>query len=208
MSGPDIVLQPVDPTATGETEVTRVVREALKRKRDDDGADAGAAGGAQSAASAAAAAAATLPPQAKTCVHEVALPAGFSGDREALLAPRYTGARAKEYPFTLDPFQETAIACLVRMRRCAKACRLRAATRSGADDSRTRPFATACVYCRSVASLSSWRRTPPRARPWLQSARARRRTAMQRRAGSARAAVSRLVLRVRVGCGDSCSAGC
>jgi hypothetical protein len=207
MSGPDIVLQPVDPTATGETEVTRVVREALKRKRDDDGADAGAAGGAQSAAAAAAAAAATLPPQAKTCVHEVALPAGFSGDREALLAPRYTGARAKEYPFTLDPFQETAIACLVRVRRCAKACRLRAAMRSDVDDSLTLPFATACG-CRSVASLSSWRRTPPRARPWLQSARARRRAAMQRRAGGARAAVTSRRVRGRVGCGDSCSAGC
>ena len=25
-----------------------------------------------------------------------------------------SGARAKQYPFVLDPFQETAIACLVR----------------------------------------------------------------------------------------------
>jgi hypothetical protein len=121
MSGPDIVLQPVDPTATGEAEVTRVVREALKRKREEDAADGGAPSAASAAAAAAAAAAATLPPQAKTCVHEVALPAGFSGDREALLAPRYGGARAKEYPFTLDPFQETAIACLVRALRCAEA---------------------------------------------------------------------------------------
>lgn len=28
--------------------------------------------------------------------------------------PRWTGPMAKEYPFTLDPFQSTAVACLVR----------------------------------------------------------------------------------------------
>lgn len=27
--------------------------------------------------------------------------------------PFYAGPRAKQYPFTLDPFQETSIACLV-----------------------------------------------------------------------------------------------
>jgi hypothetical protein len=98
------VLQPVDPTKTGEDEVSRAVREALKRKRDDEDEHA--------AAPTVVAAPLTLP--TKSCVHEVALPAGFAGDREALLAPRLVGKRAKEYPFTLDPFQETAIACLVR----------------------------------------------------------------------------------------------
>ena len=29
-------------------------------------------------------------------------------------APRYTGPRAKQYPFSLDPFQETALACMER----------------------------------------------------------------------------------------------
>ena len=102
------VLQPVDPTKTGEDEVSRAVREALKRKRDDEDEQ-----GAEKPT--VVAAPLTLP--TKSCVHEVALPAGFTGDREALLAPRLVGKRAKEYPFTLDPFQETAIACLVRAQR-------------------------------------------------------------------------------------------
>ena len=100
-------LQPVDPTQTGEDEVSRAVRESLKRKRDEEDARAG------QAPPTVVAAPLTLP--TKSCVHEVALPAGFTGDREALLAPRLVGKRAKEYPFTLDPFQETAIACLVRV---------------------------------------------------------------------------------------------
>ena len=103
-----VVLQPVDPSATGEVEVTKHVREALKRKRDDEEDE----GGAPPPTAAATGSAPVQQP--KTCVHEVALPAGYAGDREALLAPRYGGPRAKTYPFTLDPFQETAIACLVR----------------------------------------------------------------------------------------------
>ena len=95
-------LQPVDPTQTGEDEVSRAVRESLKRKRDEEAPPPPTV----------VAAPLTLP--TKSCVHEVALPVGFTGDREALLAPRLVGKRAKEYPFTLDPFQETAIACLVR----------------------------------------------------------------------------------------------
>ncbi len=95
-------LQPIDPTATGEAVLTAHVRDALKRKRDDESAPSAADG--------------WVPPTAaaKTCVHEVAVPAGFAGDREALLAPRYEGEPAKRYPFTLDPFQQTAVACLVR----------------------------------------------------------------------------------------------
>ena len=80
------------------------MREALKRKRvEDDDAQRS-----------------TVPPPApaatKSCVHEVALPASFAGDRAALLLPKYDGERAKSYPFVLDPFQETAIACLARQR--------------------------------------------------------------------------------------------
>ena len=101
-SAATVALQPVDPTQTGEDEVSRAVRESLKRKRDEE----------PQAPPTVVAAPLTLP--TKSCVHEVALPAGFAGDREALLAPRLVGKRAKEYPFTLDPFQETAIACLVR----------------------------------------------------------------------------------------------
>ena len=29
-------------------------------------------------------------------------------------APKWTGEYAKKYPFTLDPFQEVSIACIVR----------------------------------------------------------------------------------------------
>lgn len=57
-------------------------------------------------------------PQTKTCVHEVALPpGGWTGtkdEQEALINPTFTGVPAKTYPFTLDPFQSTAVACLVR----------------------------------------------------------------------------------------------
>ncbi|GFR46999.1 hypothetical protein Agub_g8682, partial [Astrephomene gubernaculifera] len=57
-----------------------------------------------------------------TCTHEVAIPEGFDEssiklDPEVhgtLHAPVYTGPRAKEYPFVLDPFQETSVACLER----------------------------------------------------------------------------------------------
>lgn len=61
---------------------------------------------------------AKAPEVQKTCVHEVALPpSGWTGtkeEQEELLNPRYTGEPAKTYPFTLDPFQSTAVACLVR----------------------------------------------------------------------------------------------
>ncbi|EFJ40622.1 hypothetical protein VOLCADRAFT_121704 [Volvox carteri f. nagariensis] len=57
-----------------------------------------------------------------TCTHEVAVPEGFDEstlkhDPEVhgtLHEPIYKGSRAKEYPFVLDPFQETSIACLER----------------------------------------------------------------------------------------------
>ena len=157
-------LQPVDPTATGEAEATRVVREALKRKRDEADAEADALRAAPSAASSAppAVPAAPTAPPPKTCVHEVALPAGFAGDREALLAPRFTGERAKQYPFTLDPFQETAIACLVRRAvRATPRCWRCADTHGPHRRLRAR---------RSAGSLCWSRRTRQRARPSSQSA--------------------------------------
>lgn len=56
---------------------------------------------------------------AKTCIHEVALPPGgwtvTKEEQEGLINPKYTGPPAKTYPFTLDPFQSTAVACLVRL---------------------------------------------------------------------------------------------
>lgn len=96
----------VNPATTGETERTAAVRAALHR----------AAGDAASSAPAPAAADEWVPPTAaaKSCVHEVACPPNFTGDREALLRPRYDGERAKQYAFVLDPFQETAVACLER----------------------------------------------------------------------------------------------
>lgn len=57
-----------------------------------------------------------------TCSHEVAVPEGFDeasitldpAVHGTLHEPFYAGPRAKQYPFTLDPFQETSIACLER----------------------------------------------------------------------------------------------
>jgi hypothetical protein len=36
-------------------------------------------------------------------------------DAGTLENPRWTGPRAKEYPFVLDPFQEFSVACIVRL---------------------------------------------------------------------------------------------
>jgi ATP-dependent RNA helicase DOB1 len=44
----------------------------------------------------------------KTCTHAVALPEG-SADGSPLPPPSRPGPPAKEFPFTLDPFQRTAI---------------------------------------------------------------------------------------------------
>ena len=49
-----------------------------------------------------------------SCVHEVAVPKGWDGDQAALREPKYSGPRAKEYPFVLDAFQETSVAVLER----------------------------------------------------------------------------------------------
>jgi ATP-dependent RNA helicase DOB1 len=38
-------------------------------------------------------------------------PLACAGD---LQSPKWAGPMAKEYPFVLDPFQQVAIACLVR----------------------------------------------------------------------------------------------
>jgi hypothetical protein len=117
MDGDDAPLQPVDPSVTGDCERSAAVRDALKRKRGD-GEDGDVDG-------------AWVPPTAaasKTCVHEVALPPGAASvaDSVGLLQPRYDGPPAKTYPFTLDPFQQTAVACLVRVPVASAARRLRA----------------------------------------------------------------------------------
>ncbi|KAG8376335.1 hypothetical protein BUALT_Bualt09G0052500 [Buddleja alternifolia] len=56
---------------------------------------------------------------ARTCVHEVAVPSGYSSNKDesihgTLADPIYTGERAKAYQFKLDPFQEVSVACLER----------------------------------------------------------------------------------------------
>ncbi|BBN07456.1 ATP-dependent RNA helicase DOB1 [Marchantia polymorpha subsp. ruderalis] len=53
------------------------------------------------------------------CVHEVAIPPGFEASLSEQIHgtihnPVYTGSRAKTYPFKLDAFQETSVACLER----------------------------------------------------------------------------------------------
>ncbi|XP_024386921.1 DExH-box ATP-dependent RNA helicase DExH10 [Physcomitrium patens] len=55
----------------------------------------------------------------RSCIHEVALPPGFTPSKDESIHgtidnPVYTGPRAKSYPFTLDPFQEISVACLER----------------------------------------------------------------------------------------------
>ena len=47
----------------------------------------------------------------KTCSHAVALPEGSEDANTLPPAPR-PGPAAKDFPFTLDPFQRTAINCL------------------------------------------------------------------------------------------------
>ncbi|KAJ7567122.1 hypothetical protein O6H91_02G132600 [Diphasiastrum complanatum] len=54
-----------------------------------------------------------------SCLHEVALPPGFSPTQDARVYgsienPVYNGPMAKKYPFTLDPFQQVSVACLER----------------------------------------------------------------------------------------------
>ncbi|CAI5464142.1 unnamed protein product [Closterium sp. Yama58-4] len=55
----------------------------------------------------------------KTCVHDVALPPDFTSSLDesvhgTIYAPVYKGPMAKTYPFELDPFQATSVACLER----------------------------------------------------------------------------------------------
>ncbi|XP_027070815.2 DExH-box ATP-dependent RNA helicase DExH10 [Coffea eugenioides] len=55
----------------------------------------------------------------RTCVHEVAVPSGYSLSKNesihgTLSNPFYNGEMAKTYPFKLDPFQEVSVACLER----------------------------------------------------------------------------------------------
>lgn len=55
----------------------------------------------------------------RTCVHEVAVPTDYSPTLDnsihgTLSSPIFTGTPAKTYPFKLDPFQQTSVACLER----------------------------------------------------------------------------------------------
>lgn len=55
----------------------------------------------------------------RTCVHEVAVPNGYASTKEetihgTLENPVFSGEMAKNYPFTLDPFQRVSVACLER----------------------------------------------------------------------------------------------
>ncbi|PSS36362.1 DExH-box ATP-dependent RNA helicase [Actinidia chinensis var. chinensis] len=56
---------------------------------------------------------------ARTCVHEVAVPSGYTPSKDdsihgTLSSPVYNGKMAKTYPFSLDPFQQVSVACLER----------------------------------------------------------------------------------------------
>ncbi|XP_066308301.1 DExH-box ATP-dependent RNA helicase DExH10-like isoform X1 [Miscanthus floridulus] len=55
----------------------------------------------------------------RSCVHEVAIPKGYESAKDeavhgTLANPDFNGEMAKQYPFKLDPFQSTSIACLER----------------------------------------------------------------------------------------------
>eukprot|EP00033_Pygsuia_biforma_P000792 GCRY01000924.1.p1 GENE.GCRY01000924.1~~GCRY01000924.1.p1 ORF type:complete len:1040 (-),score=392.45 GCRY01000924.1:28-3147(-) len=52
----------------------------------------------------------------KDCIHEVCIPPNYvkEGKEEGLIKPVRVGEPAKTYSFVLDPFQETAVACLER----------------------------------------------------------------------------------------------
>lgn len=55
----------------------------------------------------------------RTCVHEVAVPAGYTSTKDeslhgTLSNPVFNGTMAKTYPFTLDPFQQVSVSCLER----------------------------------------------------------------------------------------------
>ncbi|KAK1392047.1 DExH-box ATP-dependent RNA helicase DExH10 [Heracleum sosnowskyi] len=55
----------------------------------------------------------------RTCVHEVAVPSGYSVVKDeaihgTLSDPVFTGTMAKTYQFNLDPFQSVSVACLER----------------------------------------------------------------------------------------------
>ncbi|KAM7469172.1 hypothetical protein LguiA_007355 [Lonicera macranthoides] len=59
------------------------------------------------------------PSLARTCVHEVAVPSGYTCSKDesingTLSDPVYNGEMAKTYPFNLDPFQQVSVACLER----------------------------------------------------------------------------------------------
>ncbi|CAN8259929.1 unnamed protein product [Cochlearia groenlandica] len=57
--------------------------------------------------------------QKRACVHEVAVPNGYTATKEEVIHgtldnPVFNGDMAKTYPFQLDPFQSVSVACLER----------------------------------------------------------------------------------------------
>ncbi|KAG8633686.1 DExH-box ATP-dependent RNA helicase DExH10 [Manihot esculenta] len=55
----------------------------------------------------------------RTCVHEVAVPGGYTSTKDeklhgTLSNPEFNGEMAKTYKFELDPFQKVSVACLER----------------------------------------------------------------------------------------------
>jgi ATP-dependent RNA helicase DOB1 len=53
----------------------------------------------------------------KSCTHEVCWPPGETGSMAP--PPKREGPPAREYPFQLDPFQQTAINCLENGEGCS-----------------------------------------------------------------------------------------
>ncbi|EGC38055.1 hypothetical protein DICPUDRAFT_53548 [Dictyostelium purpureum] len=50
----------------------------------------------------------------KSCIHEVLLPPGVTNDEPELYNPPEPKNPARQYPFKLDPFQATSVACIER----------------------------------------------------------------------------------------------
>ncbi|KAL4452733.1 hypothetical protein ABPG75_008395 [Micractinium tetrahymenae] len=146
-------------------------REALKQKKrsleqaSGPGADAGAAAGAADGAGAAKKAAPERPPP--SCTHEVAVPPDFDvAAAEAALdpelhgtmeAPQWRGKMAKQYPFTLDPFQSTATACIERRESVLVAAHTSAGKTAVAEYAIAKAFAQEqrVVYTSPLKALSN-----------------------------------------------------
>ena len=107
--------------AASDGDATGIEREQELRKDNDSGGhhpspdDAAAASNKKSEAEDVV----STPASEKTCVHEVAIPPGYAESLDesvygTIHNPVYTGEMAREYPFTLDPFQQMSVACIER----------------------------------------------------------------------------------------------